>query len=145
MDARTTAMTADELQQFLADEFPQIEGFNFRIESVGADGARIRMPVDHTHLRPGGTVSGPTMMTLADVSMYVSVLARIGPVDLAVTTGLTINFLRKPALADLVAETRLLKVGKQLAVGDVTIYSDGVDGPVAHASLTYSIPPRKGQ
>ena len=145
MDARTTAMTADELQQFLADEFPQIEGFNFRIESVGPDGARIRMPVDHAHLRPGGTVSGPTMMTLADVSMYVSVLARIGPVGLAVTTGLTINFLRKPALADLVAETRLLKLGKQLAVGDVTIYSDGVDGPVAHASLTYSIPPRNGQ
>lgn len=145
MDAGTTAMTAAELQKFLADEFPQIEGYDVRIETVGPEGVRVRMPVGHAHLRPGGTVSGPTMMTLADLAMYVSVLARIGPVGLAVTTGLTINFLRKPALADLVAETRLLKLGRQLAVGDVTIYSEGVDGPVAHAALTYSIPRRNSE
>ena len=91
-------------------------------------------------IRPGGTISGPTMMALADFAMYVGVLASIGPVPLAVTTNLNINFLRKPAARDLIAECRLLKLGKRLAVGEVTIRSDGMDEPVAHATSTYSIP-----
>ena len=91
-------------------------------------------------IRPGGTISGPTMMALADFAMYVGVLASIGPVPLAVTTNLNINFLRKPEARDLIAECRLLKLGKRLAVGEVAIRSDGVDEPVAHVTSTYSIP-----
>jgi uncharacterized protein (TIGR00369 family) len=91
-------------------------------------------------IRPGGTISGPTMMALADFAMYVGLLASIGPVPLAVTTSLNINFLRKPGMSDLVAECRLLKLGKRLAVGEVVIRSDGTRAPVAHATSTYSIP-----
>ena len=91
-------------------------------------------------MRPGGTVSGPTMMELADFAMYVAVFSAIGPQPLAVTTNLNINFLRKPTRADLIADARLMKVGKRLAVGEVTIYSEGTDEPVAHVTATYSIP-----
>jgi uncharacterized protein (TIGR00369 family) len=91
-------------------------------------------------VRPGGTISGPTMMALADFAMYVAVLAAIGPVPLAVTINLNINFLRKPAPRDLVAEARLLKLGKRLAMGEITICSEGQSGPVAHVTSTYSIP-----
>ena len=93
---------------------------------------------------PGGTISGPTMMGLTDFAMYVAILASIGPVPLAVTTNLNINFLRKPAPRDLIAEARLIKLGKRLAVGEVEIYCDGEDEMVAHATATYSIPPRDG-
>ena len=93
-------------------------------------------------LRPGGTVAGATLMALGDFAIYVAVLASIGWVPLAVTTSLTINFLRKPAQRDLIAECKLLKLGKRLAVGEVTIRSDGEDEPVAHVTATYSLPPR---
>lgn len=93
-------------------------------------------------LRPGGTVSGPTMMALADTALYVALLREIGLVPLAVTTSLNFNFLRKPvADRDLLAECRLLKRGKSLAVGEVSICSEGNEAPVAHATGTYSIPP----
>ena len=91
-------------------------------------------------IRPGGTISGPTMMALADFAMYVAVLAAIGPVPLAVTINLNINFLRKPGPRGLTAEARLLKLGKRLATGEVTIFSDGEEAPVAHVTSTYSIP-----
>lgn len=109
-----------------------------------ADGKHVlmRRVYDVTQLRPGGTLSGPTTMSLADSAMYALVLSAIGRVPLAVTTSLTINFLRKPKRADLIAEARMLKLGKALAVGDVTIRSDGEDDAVAHAVVTYSIPPR---
>jgi uncharacterized protein (TIGR00369 family) len=104
----------------------------------------VRLPVAERHLRPGGTVSGPTMFALADVAIYLMILSRIGPVALAVTTNCAIDFLRKPpAGRDLVARARLLKLGRTLAVGDVLIHSDGADEPVARASLTYSIPPAR--
>ena len=105
-------------------------------------GITIRLKVSERHLRPGGTVSGPSMFALADVAVYLAVLAMIGPQALAVTTNCSIDFMRKPAAGvDLVAECRLLKLGRVLAVGDVLIHSDGNDAPVARASLTYSIPP----
>lgn len=135
-----TRMSAAELDEFLHREFPQIDEHRFRIEEVGARFARVRLPFAERYLRPGGTVSGPTLMTLADTAMYVAVLAAIGPVPLAVTTNLSINFLRRPRPADLVAEARLLKLGKRLAVGDVALYSDGEPDMVAHATLTYSLP-----
>jgi uncharacterized protein (TIGR00369 family) len=134
-------MTPDELHAFLAAEFPQVKD-DFVVEAVSDTAITVRLPVAERHLRPGGTVSGPTMFALADVAIYLMILSRIGPVALAVTTNCAIDFLRKPAAGrDLIAEARLLKLGRVLAVGDVLIYSDGTADPVARASLTYSIPP----
>ena len=137
------SMTVDELERFLSVEFPQV--FNaesgLAIDAVWDGGCRVRQGFRDLHIRPGGTISGPTMMALADFAMYVAVLAAIGPVPLAVTINLNINFLRKPARRDLTAEARLLKLGKQLATGEVTIRSDGEEEPVAHVTSTYSIPP----
>jgi uncharacterized protein (TIGR00369 family) len=136
-------MTAEELRDFLAREFPQVAG-EFVIETIDADGISIRLVIQDKHLRPGGTVSGPSMFALADVAIYLAVLSRIGPVALAVTTNCSIDFLRKPeAGRDLIAEARLLKLGRSLAVGDVLIRSQGTTEPVARASLTYSIPPKR--
>ena len=142
MDA--PAMNAAELDQYLRREFPQVfrEGSGLSIEATWRGGGRVRQTFDAQSIRPGGTISGPTMMALADFAMYVGILASIGPVPLAVTTNLNINFLRKPGARDLIAECRLLKIGKQLAIGEVTIRSDGADEPVAHVTSTYSIPPR---
>lgn len=136
------ALTADEIGELLLKEFPQAfyPGCGLSIERVGHGDIRVRRAFHADHLRPGGTISGPTMMELADFAMYVAVLSAIGAQPLAVTTNLNINFLRKPAQADLIAEARLMKVGKRLAVGEVTIYSDGLEQPVAHVTSTYSIP-----
>lgn len=134
-------MDIPALQGFVAREFPQL-GDDFTIEALHPDGVRVRLNVQDRHLRPGGTVSGPSMFALADVGMYLAILARLGPVALAVTTNCSIDFMRKPAAhADLIGEARLLKLGRALAVGDVLIHSVGQDAPVARASLTYSIPP----
>jgi uncharacterized protein (TIGR00369 family) len=134
-------LTIPELSAFLAREFPQIDG-QFAIESAEPMRSRMRLISGERHLRPGGTISGPSMFSLADVSLYVAILASIGPVGLAVTTSLNINFLRKPAPVDLIGEARLLKLGKRLAVGEVSIFESGGEEMVAHATGTYSIPPR---
>jgi uncharacterized protein (TIGR00369 family) len=102
----------------------------------------MRMAYHDRHIRPGGTLSGPSIMTLADLALYVAILAQIGPVALAVTTNLSFNFLRKPAQGDLIAECRLLKLGKRLAVGEVVLRSDGETDIACHATGTYSIPDR---
>ena len=96
-----------------------------------------------THLRPGGTISGPTLMAMVDCGFYLLLLSRLGPVALAVTTNLNINFMRKPEPGDLLGEGRLLKLGKTLAVGDFTIWSERLEDPVAHATVTYAIPPKR--
>ncbi len=137
----TLRMDAAELRGFLAEQFPQVKD-DFVLEDVAEGRARLRMRIGERNLRPGGTVSGPSIFALADVAMYVAVLAMIGPRALAVTTNCAIDFMRKPgADADLIAEACLLKLGRSLAVGDVMIRSDGAEAPVARASLTYSIPP----
>ena len=139
-------MTVKELERFLLAELPQVfhSDSGLAIEAVWERGCRVRQAFREVSLRPGGTISGPTMMALADFAMYVAVLAAVGPVPLAVTTNLNINFLRKPVPGDLVAEARLLKIGKRLATGEVTIRSDGETEPVAHVTSTYSIPPDGG-
>lgn len=140
----TPVMDIDTLRAFLGDEFAQVAQ-DFLIEEVTPQGIILRLRVSEGHLRPGGTVSGPSLFALADVAVYLAILSRIGPVALAVTTNASVDFLRKPpAGRDLLGEVRLLKLGRVLAVGDVLIRSDGSDAPVARASLTYSIPP-KGQ
>jgi uncharacterized protein (TIGR00369 family) len=134
------AMDIPALAAFLAREFPQVDGM-FRIEALRPDSVRVRMPVSEANLRPGGTVSGPSMFALADVSVYLAILARIGPRALAVTTNCSIDFMRRPGPADMIAETRLLKLGRSLAVGDALLFSDGMAEPVARAGLTYALPP----
>jgi uncharacterized protein (TIGR00369 family) len=135
-------LTRKELVDRLRAEFPEASHAMgaYEIEEVSHGRARLRQRYSNKALRPGGTLSGTTMMSLADFSMYVAVLSAIGWVPLAVTTNLTINFLRKPAPRDLVAEARLIKLGKRLAVGEISIRSDGEDELVAHATSTYSIP-----
>jgi uncharacterized protein (TIGR00369 family) len=136
-------MTVEELERFFLAEFPQVfhAESGLAIEAVWERGCRVRQAFRQRSVRPGGTISGPTMMALADFAMYVAVLAAIGPVPLAVTINLNINFLRKAAPRDLLAEARLLKLGKRLAIGEVTICSQGETEPVAHVTSTYSIPP----
>ena len=134
----------EELRRRLTVEFP--ETFNDQsglvILKIRHGGCLMRQDFQSSSLRPGGTISGPAIMALADVSMYIAILASIGWVPLAVTTSLNINFLKKPAPGALTAECRILKLGKRLAVGDVAIQSEGEDGMVAHATSTYSIPPQ---
>jgi uncharacterized protein (TIGR00369 family) len=138
-------MTRDELAAFLDREFPQIHmgGQTYFVDDVGPLSARMRMTYHERHIRPGGTISGPAMMALADLALYVAILAHIGPVALAVTTSLNFNFLRKPEQRDLIADCRLLKLGKRLAVGEVSILSEGSPEVVCHATGTYSIPDRR--
>ena len=140
--AKKSVMSVEELHRFLTVEFPQVfhADSGLSIEEAWHGGGRVRQAYQAQFIRPGGTISGPTMMALADFAMYVWLLASIGPVPLAVTINLSINFLRKPAARDLIAECRLLKLGKRLAVGEVTIRSDGMNEPVAHVTSTYSIP-----
>ena len=132
-------MTKEELNDFLEKEFPQVNK-NFEILKVSNKNFSMLMHISSEHLRPGATVSGPTMFLLADVTFYLATLSVIGPKSLTVTTNCSINFLRKPNEKNLISEARILKLGKTLSVGDVLIYSEDIDEPVAHASLTYSIP-----
>ncbi|MGN6573090.1 MAG: PaaI family thioesterase [Pseudolabrys sp.] len=139
---KAPALNADEIAEVLHKEFPQAfyEGCGLTIERVEFGNIRVRRHFHEDYIRPGGTISGPTMMELADFAMYVAVFSAVGRQPLAVTTNLNINFLRKPAPTDLIAEAKLLKVGKRLAVGEVAIYSGGLSEPVAHVTSTYSLP-----
>ena len=132
-------MTIPDLQIFLNDVFPQVCD-DFVIEDLSKNDITVRLKVSEKHLRPGGTVSGPSMFGLADVCFYLVILSNVGPKALTVTTSCSIDFMRKPAPKDLIAKARLLKLGKSLAVGDVLLFSEGMEMPVAHANVTYSIP-----
>ncbi|ROU02482.1 PaaI family thioesterase [Histidinibacterium lentulum] len=136
-------MDREALTAFLAAEFPQAAR-QFTVLEAGPGTAVLRLDVAEEHLRPGGTVSGPAMFALADVAFYAAVLSALGPEALAVTTGCSIDFMRKPpAGMALRAEARLLKLGRSLAVGDVFLMSGDEPAPVARASMTYAIPPRR--
>lgn len=131
------------LSHYLHEIFPQIRG-DFAIDTMDDEGLTMRLLTSEQHLRPGGTVSGPSMFALADCAVYALILSRLGPEALAVTTNCSIDFMRKPAAnTDMIAKARLLKLGRVLAVADVLMYSDGQDAPVARASMTYSIPPKR--
>jgi len=135
----TPKMNVTEMQEFVDTVFPQMIG-NFEVLEIAPYRTKIRMKISENDLRPGGTVSGPTMFSAVDCAFYMATLAMIGPEALTVTTNCSIDFMRKPAQCDLIAEARVLKLGKVLCVGDVMLYSEGMDEPVAHANLTYSIP-----
>lgn len=140
-------MTKVEIEQLLGREFPQAYNgaSGLTVDEIWYGGCRVRQGYQERLLRPGGTISGPTLMALADFGMYVAIFSALGPLTLAVTTNLNINFLRKPAQRDLLATATLVKIGGRLVVGEVRITSDGAqnaDDLVAHATATYSIPPR---
>jgi uncharacterized protein (TIGR00369 family) len=137
------ALNRDELTAYMTEVFPQIRE-DFVIDALSEEGVTMRLLTAERHLRPGGTVSGPSMFALADVSVYALVLSRLGKKALAVTTNCSLDFMRKPeAGVDVVARARLLKLGKTLAVGDVHMFSQGSDKMVARSTMTYSIPPER--
>lgn len=142
--ADSVKMTATEIEAYLDEVFPQIHfgGRSYSVDAVAPKACVMRLAAGERHLRPGGTISGPTMMELADLAMYVAILASLGKVPLAVTTSLNINFLRKPSPGALLGECKLLKLGKRLAVGEVAIRSEGAADLAAHVTATYSLPDR---
>ena len=135
-------ITLGEFVRIQHERLPFTEQMGLHVDSIGDGSAVCRAVYSESFLRPGGTIAGPIMMGLADFCMYAVVLGLIGPVELTVTTNLNINFLRKPPPGDIVAEGRIIKLGKRLAVGEVFMYSEGDADPVAHVTCTYSIPPR---
>jgi uncharacterized protein (TIGR00369 family) len=139
---RDLALNAAEVEAYLAEVFPQMAD-RFRILDLAPMRLSCEMAISEADLRPGETISGPAMFTAADCAFYMATLAMIGRAALTVTTGATINFMRKPALGPLRAEARILKLGRSLSVGDVLIFGDGQVDPVAQASMTYSIPPKR--
>ena len=134
-------ITIGDFNALSTQKLPFAGLMGYRVEDIGYGTARMRLPIEEQHLRPGGTVAGPALMGLADATMYAVVMGMIGPVELAVTTNLTCNFLRRPSMVDIIAEGKILKLGKRLAVGEVSLYSEGDPEPVAHVTATYSIPP----
>jgi uncharacterized protein (TIGR00369 family) len=142
-DPGASGLDAAQVEALINRHFPQIHvgGRAMLIEEVGRRRARLRLRKQDRHLRPGGTVSGPTMFTLADFSVYVAIIATLGEAGVAaVTTNLNINFLAKPEARDLIAVVRLLRLGRRLAVGEAQLFSDGGDDMVAHAIATYALP-----
>ncbi len=138
-----TVLSAEALNDFFDRDFPQLTYGGVRavvVESVGVMAGTFRLVNHERHLRPGGTISGPAMFMLADVALYATILAQVGPIGLVVTTNMTINYMRKPAPRDLLADCQLMKLGRRLAVGTVTLRSEGDDAIVAHATGTYAIP-----
>jgi len=135
-------ITIEAFDRLLAESAPFQRIYGFVTEEIGYGTARVRLPAGEAHIRPGGTLSGPAQMALADFTMYAALLGAIGEVPLAVTTSLNMNFLRRPRPGDLLARCRLIKLGKRLAVGDIMVHSEGMEAPVSHATATYSIPPR---
>lgn len=137
-------MNAEELVSFIEKMFPQGRVF-CQIEELGDDWLRLRLPYSDDYLRPGGTISGPALMSLADTGAYFLILSMIGPVALAVTTSLNINFMRRPTPDDMIAKAKMLKLGRQLAVVEIYIEAAKTGDLVAQATVTYSIPPNREQ
>ncbi len=138
-------ISVQEINEMCEESLPWAGMMGLEVVEIGRGSCRARLPEKQEFLRPGGTISGPALMSLADYAMYVAVLSAIGRVELAVTTNLTANFLRRPRPGGIVADCRLLKLGKRLAYGEVSLFSEGEEGegPVAHVTATYSIPPER--
>ena len=136
-------VTFEELQSFLTEQFPQGARYG-SLEKLGDGWAEMKLEVEEEHLRPGGTVAGPAMMGLADVALYAALLGKIGLLPLAVTSNLTITFLRKPvAHSPIRARANIVRIGVASGGREGYVYSDGMDEPVAHATINYAIPPRR--
>ena len=137
-----TDITIQEIELLTLESLPFAVDYGFRVDSVSLGTSTVRSPYQESFLRPGGTISGPVIMGLADYALFVAILTKIGLVELAVTTNLNINFLRRPDPGDLLAVANVIKIGKRLAVGQIEVYLDGEESMIAHATSTYSIPPK---
>ncbi|CAK0768681.1 Uncharacterized domain 1-containing protein [uncultured Gammaproteobacteria bacterium] len=137
----TPAISIADLNALIREGVPMIGNLGVEILALAPGTIRLRLPCQDDFVRPGGTVTGPILFALADVALYGAVLGLIGRVELAVTTSMTINFLRRPPMRAVLAEARVLKLGKRLAYGEILLFSEGDDQPVAHVTGTYSIPP----
>ena len=137
-----TDITIQEIELLTLESLPFAVDYGFRVDSVDSGTSIVRAPYQESFLRPGGTISGPVIMGLADYALFVAILTKIGIVELAVTTNLNINFLRRPDPGDLLAVANVIKIGKRLAVGQIEVYLDGEESMIAHATSTYSIPPK---
>ena len=137
-----TAITLEEIEQLQQQQIPMTQTMGFVVETIGYGQATVRCKYQDDFLRPGGTIVGPVVMALADFATYVAILGRVGPQLQAVTSNLNISFLERPQPGDIIAEAEVIKLGKRLAVGVVEVFSDASDRPVAHATCTYSIPPK---
>jgi len=135
-------ITIQEIELLTLESLPFAVDYGFRVDSLGSGTSTVCAPYKESFLRPGGTISGPVIMGLADYALFVAILTKIGLVELAVTTNLNINFLRRPEPGDLLAVANVIKIGKRLAVGQVEVYVDGEESMIAHATSTYSIPPK---
>ncbi len=137
-------ITAEDIFEICRAEMPLVLDLGLEIQEIGDGSCRVRQPYRDAFVRPGGTISGPTMMGLADCAMWIAVMSVVGRAEMAVTTNLNINFLKRPKPVALIAESRVLKAGKRLAYGEISLFSEGEeeDGPVAHVTCTYSLPPR---
>ena len=135
-------ITVEEIELLTLESLPFAVDYGFRVDSLGSGTATVRAPYQESFLRPGGTISGPVIMGLADYALYVAILTKIGLVELAVTTNFNINFLKRPEPGDLLAVASVIKIGKRLAVGEIEVYLDGGESMIAHATSTYSIPPK---
>jgi uncharacterized protein (TIGR00369 family) len=135
------ALNASEVQALIRAWVPMAEDIDLQVEAVREGYARIRIPFHEKSIRPGGTISGPTMMAAGDTAMYAAILGTLGKLSMAVTSNLNINFLQRPEPADLIAEGTILKLGKRVAFCEVEVRSDGVDELVAHVTGSYSLPP----
>jgi len=135
-------ITVEEIELLTLESLPFAVDYGFRVDSLGSGTSTVRAPYRESFLRPGGTISGPVIMGLADYALYVAILTKIGLVELAVTTNFNINFLQRPEPGDLLAVASVIKIGKRLAVGEIEVYLDGGESMIAHATSTYSIPPK---
>ena len=135
-------ITVEEIELLTLESLPFAVDYGFRVDSLGSGTSTVRAPYQESFLTPGGTISGPVIMGLADYALYVAILTKIGLVELAVTTNFNINFLKRPEPGDLLAVASVIKIGKRLAVGEIEVYLDGEESMIAHATSTYSIPPK---
>ncbi|ASK34642.1 PaaI family thioesterase [Alloalcanivorax mobilis] len=133
-------LSAKDVEGIIYNGLPAAGDAGVVVESVGGNRARVRFPFRGSMIRPGGTVSGPTMMSLADTAMYAAILGRLGGLEMAVTQNLNINFLSKPGQVDLIGEAEIIRLGRRSAVMEVRIYSEGSDEMVAHVTGTYALP-----
>ena len=138
------ALTAGQVEQLILGGIPAAADSGLRVEQVGDGGARMRQPFRSNLIRPGGTLSGPTIMGLADAAMYAAILGRLGRLEMAVTQNLNINFLARPEPCDLIAEAKIIRLGRRSAVLEVRLYSDGNDEMVAHVTGIYALPQTQG-
>ena len=133
-------VTIEEFERVAKDGSGFLDIYNFVTEEIGQGHARMRLEFREHHVRSGGTMAGPSIMALADFSVYAALMGAVGPVQMAVTSSLNINFLRRPVAADMVAEARIVRTTRRLAFAEVDLHTAGEDAPIAHVTSTYAIP-----